>query len=266
MRVFLTSLVLIFVLSSISAFCLDFEESRIDRAMREGLAETSWRAQMDRPFKVEADSGKSGNSFNKTPSGHKSLFKAGLLSAIVPGGGQFYVGSRKSGRYFLATELLTWVGYASFKTYANWKEDDYIRYAAVHANAQLEGKSDEFIDLMGFYTDIDEYNRLGRAFDPDREFLPDTPENHWQWQDQADRFNFRDLKNRSRESDRRAEFMIGIAIIDRVVSIIDAVRGARRANNRLKGTFGASEQPAYKFSVNPFSSRNQIQLTIFGDY
>jgi len=262
-RVFLTSLFFIYILSSVSAFCLVLPESPIDRAMREELAETSRQAYMDQPFKTEGETETTGNSFSKTSSGKKSPFKAALLSAVVPGGGQFYVGNHKKARYFLATELVTWVGYAAFKTYGNWKEDDYIRYAAIHANAQIEDRSDEFINLVGFYTDIHEYNRLGRAFDPEREFLPDTPENHWQWKSEAERHDFRDLKNRSREADRRAEFMIGIAIVDRVISVIDAVRGARRVNNRLKGSFGTSDNPTYKFSVNPFSTRNQFKLTIF---
>lgn len=263
MRVFLTLLSLLLIVNSTAAFGLELKDSRIDRAMKQGLAEASWRNSVDEPFKTENESDNPDDNFNQQPPGHKSLFKAALYSAIVPGGGQLYVGSKKTARYFLAAELVTWIGYASFKTYANWKEDDYIRYAAVHANAQIEGRSEEFIDLVGFYSDIHEYNRLGRAFDPEREFLPDIPENHWLWQTEAERYNFRDLKNRSREADRRAEFMIGVAIIDRVISVIDAVRGARRANNRLKGSFASSDKPAYKFSVNPLSPRSQIRLTIY---
>ncbi len=265
MRLFLTSLFFVSVLTSAGAFCLDLPESPIDLAMRAGLQESSQLAYMDRPFKTEGETTTSENSFQRTHTGGKSLFKAALLSAIVPGGGQFYVGSKKKARYFLATELVTWVGYAAFKTYGNWREDDYVRYAAVHANAQIEGKTEEFVDLVGFYTDIHEYNTLGRAFDPEREFLPDTPENHWQWKSIDERHSFRDLKNRSREAGRRAEFMLGIAIVDRVISIVDAVRGARKANSRIDGSFSSTGQPTYKFSVNPFSSRNQFKLTIFAD-
>ena len=100
-------------------------------------------------------------------SGRKSMFKAAALSALVPGGGQYYVGNKRTAYYFFAAEALTWVGYASFKVYGNWREDDYIRYAAVNANANLDGKSDEYVDLVGFYDDIDQYNSLARAFDPD---------------------------------------------------------------------------------------------------
>lgn len=263
MRIILSLLLILFVLSSSDLFALGFPESKIDAAMRKELARDSWRASLDQPFKTDEDSDKSDNSFRPKRSGHKSLFKAGLYSALIPGGGQLYVGNKKTARYFLAAELVTWVGYISFKTYGNWKEDDYIRYAAVHANAQVGDKSEEFVDMVGFYNDIYEYNRLGRVFDPDREYLPDTPENHWQWKSEADRYNFRDLKNRSREADRRAEFMIGIAVVDRLISIIDAVRGARRANNELKTDFASSDKPAYKISVNPFNSRNQFKLTIY---
>lgn len=262
-KIYLTVLLAAFVLFSAGVHGLELREGPISQAMRAELSQNSWRASMSGPFKVDEDADQPVSTFNHAQPGQKSLVRAGLLSAVLPGAGQFYVGDKKSARIFFAADIVTWIGYLSFKTYANWKEDDYVRYAAIHANAVIDGKSKEFIDLVGFYTDINEYNRLGRAFDPEREYLFDTPENHWRWKSEAEQYQFRDLKNRSREADRRADFMIGVAIVDRVIAVIDAVRGARRANNRLGGSFSGEEQPTYKFSVNPFSSRNQIKLTLY---
>ena len=56
---------------------------------------------------------------------------------------------------------MTWIGYFSFRTYGNWRRDDYVNYAAVHANARLEGKSDEFLSWVGFYENIRDFNNLG---------------------------------------------------------------------------------------------------------
>jgi len=204
---------------------------------------------------------------NATPSaddapGKKSLFKAVLLSALVPGGGHYYLGQKRTARFFFAGEALTWIGFASFKLYGDWKEDDYIEFAAAKANAQLEGRDDEFVDLVGFYTDTREYNTLGRIFEQDRPFFPDTPENHWQWKNAEDRRQFRDLKNQSRESDRRADFMLGVAIVGRVVSIIDAARNVSRVNRRIGNSASLSGQD-WQLTVDPLDTKQQVKFSFY---
>ncbi|MBD3256921.1 hypothetical protein GF377_00715 [candidate division GN15 bacterium] len=254
------------VLASSSASGFDLPESEVIVAMDRELAARTWEL---------AEAGRADDDLfpgeEKPPAaelegdrtGRKSVFKAAALSALVPGGGQYYVGNKKTAYYFFAAEALTWIGYASFKIYSNWKEDDYIRYAAIHADARLEGKSDDFVDLVGFYDDIDQYNSLARAFDPEREYLRDTPENHWRWASDAERFEFRHLKNRSREADRRAEFMIGVAVVDRIISVIDAVRASRKHNRQMPTEFSDNGGLQYKFSVDPFSSSRQFSLTFY---
>ncbi len=205
------------------------------------------------------------DSHHDTPD-RKSIFKAGLLSALIPGGGEYYLGHRKKARYFFAAEALTWVGFISFRTYGNWKEDDFIRYAATHANAQLKDKDDEFRDLVGFYDDIDQYNSAGRIFDPDRPYLEDIPANHWRWKAEEDKDSYRELKNRSREAFRRADFMLGAALVNRVISIVDAVRDARRALRRLENPFSRNSNKKLKLVINPFRANYQIRLTLFTDF
>lgn len=195
-------------------------------------------------------------------SGKKSLYKAILFSTLVPGGGQYYLGQKKTARYFFAAEALTWIGYASFRVYGNWKKDDYVGFAAAKANAQLEGRDDEFADLVGFYTDTREYNTLGRIFEPDRPYLRDTPENHWQWQDSEDQRQFRDLKNQSRESYRRSDFMLGVAVVSRIVSIIDAVRNVNRVNRRI-GRSASLNGADWQLAVDPLDHHQQIRFSYF---
>jgi hypothetical protein len=194
--------------------------------------------------------------------GRKSVFKAALFSALVPGGGQYYLGQRRTARYFFAAEALTWIGYLSFHTYGDWRKDDYIQYATTHANAQLEGKGDDFVTWVGFYNNIREFNSLGRAFDNERPYLEDTPENHWEWQSEDDRRTFRDLRNRSREAYRRSDFMIGVAIIDRVISIIDAVRSTGKINRRIGEGDLSLAGGALQFTIDPLASRRQICVTV----
>jgi hypothetical protein len=242
-----------------SGWAMPRGESPVSDAMRASIASERWSA---RGYASAASDGFASPGKEMSP-GRKSVFKAALYSALVPGGGQYYLGHRRTARYFFTAEALTWVGYLSFHMYGDWRKNDYIEYAATHANARLEGKSDEFITWVGFYNNIREFNGLGRAYDNERPYLQDTPDNHWEWQSEQDRRTFRDLRNRSREAYRRSDFMIGVAVIDRVISIIDAVRSTGRINRRIGGGDLSTANGDFKFTVDPLSSRRQLCLTFY---
>jgi hypothetical protein len=137
---------------------------------------------------------------------------------------------------------------------------DMFRLAEERAGAHLEGKSNEMQDFVGFYTDINEYNTLGRATDPQRPYLFDTPDNHWRWLTPEDQAAYRSIKNSSRSAYRRANFMIGMMIIDRLISVIDVYRIVRRSHG--SNEFSQTSQPKLRFDVNPFAPTRQVSLTL----
>ncbi len=194
--------------------------------------------------------------------GEKSMFKAALYSALIPGGGEYYLGKRKKARFFFAVEAMTWASYIAFRVYGGWKEDDYINYASVHAGVQLENKSDEFRDMVSFYDNIELYNTGGRIIESGRDYYPDTPEYHWQWDSQESKSTYRDLKNSSREAYHRSEFVVGMAVLTRVISIIDAVRDTRRMNRRIDFSNTENDQK-FKLTLSPLNSKTQLKLTLF---
>ncbi|MCH8027427.1 MAG: hypothetical protein IID63_04820 [candidate division Zixibacteria bacterium] len=193
----------------------------------------------------------------------KSIVKAAFYSALLPGLGEYYVGNRRKARVFFAVEATAWIGFLSYKIYGNWKEDDLISFASEYADANLEGKSQEFQDWVGFYDDIDQYNSLGRVQDQDRPYLVDNSENHWRWQSDDDRANYRRLKNSSREAFRRANFLVGLAVVNRIVSIIDAVRDAKRTNSEIKeADFSLVGKIKYRLEINPFSNNKPVSFAL----
>ena len=253
-----TLVVILLLVSSLSA--IDLKQTPVRNAMYLGLNSDEWDAPQDKPkgqTKTEFDS-----NMKTDVTGKRSVFKAAALSALLPGAGEYYVGSRDKAKYFFATEALTWIGFASFRIYGNWKKNDYIEYGNINASAQLDDKSDEFLDLVGFYESIDEYNSFGRVYDPERPYLFDTPENHWRWVTSEQQATFRELKNQSREAYRRSEFMVGVAIVTRVVSIVDAVRDAIRHNKKVEFEFSQTDDFHLKLDVDPLSSRQQVRLTL----
>ena len=193
-----------------------------------------------------------------------SFIKAGLYSALIPGLGEYYVGHHSKARIFFAVEAATWVSFFTLHFYGNWKEDDFIQFAAENANANLENKSDEFRDWVGFYDDIDQFNSLGRVQDQERPYLVDNAENHWRWQSAEAQSTYRHLKNRSREAYRRRDFMVGLAIVNRFVSIIDAVRDARRARREIKGSdFSIVKGVNYRIEIDPFDVERPLAMSLF---
>ena len=256
-------IVVIFTLSLVlygSLSAVELKQTPVQDAMYAGLNADEWDTPQDKPKKQTKD-----EFDNKTTAdaiGKKSVFKAAALSALLPGAGEYYVGNRGKAKYFFATEALTWIGFASFRIYGDWKKDDYIQYGNTYAGAQLDDKSDDFLDLVGFYDSIDEYNSFGRVFDPERPYLYDTPENHWRWQTPEQQKAYRELKNQSREAYRRSEFMLGVAIVTRVVSIVDAVRDAVRHNKKVEFEFSQTDDFHLKLDVDPLNSRQQVRLTL----
>lgn len=192
----------------------------------------------------------------------KSLVKAILLSALMPGAGEYYVGNKSKAKYFFTADILTWFGFAAYRTYGNWKKDDMIKFAADRASASLEGKSDEFEDWVGFYDDIDDFNQAGRETDPDRAFLPDTPSNHWRWQSKTDRTTYIDIKGDYRMYHRNANFMLGVALVNRIISVIDVVRDVRSYRRHVSGSHVSIGGSRIHVSVEPFSSNGQLKLAL----
>ena len=204
----------------------------------------------------------------KQDANRKSVSRAMLYSALLPGLGEHYVGSRKKARYFFAVEAISWLGFLSYHTYGNWREDDYINFARERAGAQLEDKDDLHRDWVGFYDDIDQFNEFGRVQDRERPYLVDNESNHWRWRSASDKSAYRELKNRSREAFRRRDFTVGLMILNRIVSIIDAIHDARKTRRLFGDTTPSNgrERFGYRLDIDPLSAGQQVRLELLARF
>lgn len=250
-----------FVYILASLFCvqassaIELQQTPIQTALSNSiyLARDNWD--------IEQNSQESTTQTAQTQKEKKSVVRAALYSALLPGLGENYVGSKTKAKFFFATEALTWISYIAFHSYGNWKKDDMIAYANEKAGASLEGKSDEFIDWVGFYNSSDEFNSLGRVSDPDRQYLSNADE-LWQWSNEQDKEAFRSYKNSSRDAFRHADFMIVAAIGTRIISILDAIRTAKSHNRTEKIDISDKNSYNYKFSFDPLSKNRQFTFTL----
>lgn len=170
--------------------------------------------------------------------GYKSPSRAVLYSFLLPGLGEIYVGdSRLKTVGFLTAEVGIWSSFVFFRHLGKWKKDDYIEYAAVYAGVDPSGKDDEFYDMVGFYSNRDEYNKVSRVYTRENPFYPETSSWDWQWLDESYRDEYRDIKNDSKAAYRNANFALGAAALNRAVAMVFAWRSARAHNRNLVNEF-----------------------------
>jgi hypothetical protein len=189
-----------------------------------------------------------------------SKAKAILLTMLVPGAGHFYLNQKGRGEVFMGAEAFAWAGFAAFRIYGNWRKDDYIRYAVDHAGIDPSGKDDDFYGRLSFYDSREDYNTAGRLYNPGDPYYPDVPAYYWQWDSDVSREYYRDIRNSSQSSYRKATFMIGVAVANRIIAAIDVFRLAGKLNRQTQ--YGDTGK--YKLHVDSdlFGRNPGVKLTL----
>jgi len=176
---------------------------------------------------------------DKTGSREKSKFVALGLSFLLPGAGQYYTENKTRMVIFGGAEAAIWSGFLGLRAYGAWKKDDYRAWAAFHAGANVNGKSDYFFEKMTYYDNLNEFNQLELVYEGSRaSIFPETPEYYWNWDTKANQEHFRELRNQSKNAYQRSFILVGAAVFNRLLSGIDAYRAARSFGHNKE--FGAA--------------------------
>lgn len=172
-------------------------------------------------------------SERKSKPGDKSKWKALGLSVLMPGAGQYYTESKGKMMFFGGAEALIWSNFIGFRLYGKWKKEDYISMAARHAGVDVRNKSDSYFETLTYYDNINIYNQLELLYErSEAELFPNTPEYYWNWDSDGNRVLYRKLRNDSKTAIRRSLLFLGAALVNRVISGIDAYRSAGPFNRR----------------------------------
>ncbi len=162
----------------------------------------------------------------------KSLARAVLLSLVVPGAGELYLGYEGRAKAMFVSEVAVWGTFAGFRLQGRMREERYKELAQLFAGVEGE-RDDDYYRLLSNYVSSEDYNvdvmRQARLKYPDdREKQLEYFEANgyfgddaWQWDDLTHMDEFEMTRTRSRQAYRRAVLTTGFAFLNRVVSMID---------------------------------------------
>ncbi len=160
----------------------------------------------------------------------KSRGKAMLLSLVLPGLGEKYAGAHTRAAVFMSTEVALILSYIGFKQYSHWRKEDYKTYAASHASVDLSNKTDSYFVNIGNYQSISEYNAAKLRQRNLQEFYRDEQAYYWEWQSQAHRHKFDQLRISADKANSNALFVLGAIFANHMISAIDAMWSAQQYN------------------------------------
>jgi len=154
--------------------------------------------------------------------------QAGLLSLVLPGAGQYYNGKKKKAYIMAGAEMAVWSAYLIFNHQGNSRMDDAETFAGIYAGTSGEHET-VYWQSVGRHMDNDAYNdallREARALEETATGLI-YGDDSWQWVNNTRRQEFNKLRADGNTSYKRRDFMILFAVINRAVSVVDAVIGA----------------------------------------
>ncbi len=159
-----------------------------------------------------------------------------IFSAILPGMGELYADGYSSGKYFTIADAVLWGGLIGVSAYSKNQEENYRAFAETYGGVALPGKDDKYFADISSYLDVYEYNHL-KDLERSNEIY-DENTHYWKWSGQAQRSEYRDMWKSSETADNSTRFIVGALILNRIASVVNAVRLVNRYNNNLKTELG----------------------------
>ncbi len=156
-----------------------------------------------------------------------------IYSLLLPGMGELYAGDYSLGQYLTIADGIFWGSLFGFNIYGNRMEDNYKSFAKSVGGANVASKDDKFFADMGNYLDIDQYNRRQKLDRNFAELYADNERYNWKWDSQSQRREYRRMWKSSENAFNNVRFAAGALILNRIASIINAVRLVSRHNKEV---------------------------------
>ena len=160
-----------------------------------------------------------------------------LYSLLLPGMGELYAGNYSSGKYFTIADGALWVGLAGVTIYSENQKDNYKAFLVSNGGATLEGKDSKYFADVGNYMSVYEYNHI-MELDRSLSDVYNEESHYWRWASQDQRREYRSMWKSSETASNSTRFIVGALLLNRVASIINAIRLVNAHNKNLKKELG----------------------------
>lgn len=151
-----------------------------------------------------------------------------LKSLAVPGWGHYYVNSDDwtRGKYHLGTDVVLLLSFFGLNIHSNNIKQNWFGYTRSTAGIDIRGRNRTLQLAVGDFSNLEAYNDFQERARNWDQFIEDVPENRWNWQSGSDRERYNDLRNRFQNIDQQLPALIGLMVLNRVVSAISAYNRA----------------------------------------
>lgn len=177
----------------------------------------------------------------------KSKTLAGLYSFLLPGLGEAYAGNFSTGKYSFGIEIALVTGLISTIVYANSLETDYQILARNYAGVNSSHKSEQFWKDISNYSSWENFNNE-RLKQRNYDGLY-SEDDYWSWESEEKRKDYRSKRISSDEAYQSAYYFLAAMGLNRLISMINAVRSTAEFNNNLTYNF--------KLNVSPLLALNR---------
>lgn len=153
-----------------------------------------------------------------------------LKSMAVPGWGHYHVDHNnwRRGQYHLAADLVLILSYAGFSIHSNNLQQNWYAYGRQQAGVTIEGRSRQFQLAVENFDNLEAYNDYQARSRNWDQIFDDVPQNRWQWSGREQRLQYRDLRTRFEQIDQQLPALLGLMVVNRVISGISAYNRAQK--------------------------------------
>lgn len=209
----------------------------------------------------------------------KSPKLAFVMSLVIPGLGELYSGAMVRAASFMTVEALTWINYArwrskgenlkaNFRQFANnhWIEAHYRSWQVYNNNLSSNSsrkRREKYLETETLPTkteDIQQYYELIGKYDQfvygwDDVWNPDFPEANAGVQS-VRRLNYEIQRNESNKFLKRASVIVGLAVLNRILSAIHASIYTQSLENQIPSN-------SIQFNLYPSTPYNHKKINLF---
>jgi hypothetical protein len=155
-----------------------------------------------------------------------------LYSLVLPGLGELAMGNVKMAKVFFGSEAVLLLSLWGTESYIGILQSDLEAFAALNAGVYAKNKSDQYWVDVGTAMSLAEFNHR-KLLERDLEALyPETPEYQWQWETNDQRVQYVEKRFTRLDWRRRANWIVGGLVLNRLVSAIDVVRLLRKQSGQ----------------------------------